>query len=172
MFRRILTLAIVLGLMVSGSTSAWAAGATTETQTEHNVTDTFTDIVPCTGVSAVITTTGNEIMHYTIRPGGSLQLGADGEPTPDSYGFALTYTETGTFTAVGANGVTYSGHFTAWDGGSVNMSGVAVFTGTFTVVGTGSDGSRISSHMVWHFNYVPGHEPNVLMHSAGCDQSA
>src|SRR5439155_11177886 len=70
----------------------------------HNLTDTFTDVVPCTDppVPAVISiSNANAIFHITTLANGT---------------YWATFTEQGNFVAVAANGLTYTGHFAMWDG--------------------------------------------------------
>src|SRR6266540_9143 len=80
----------------------------------------------------------------------------------------FTFTQTGTFTAVPVSGVgpTFTGTFTVWDGGmafnpvfsdegEIVSADKFVDTFTFTVRGTGSDGSRIFQHQTGHINQNP-----------------
>ena len=126
------------------------AGATSITETEHQVTETFTDVVPC-GVDETalydITTTSNLVEHATFGPKS----------------VHFTFTQTGSFTAVPQDPSlpTYSGHFTTWggfNGNNRNASG----TFTFSIHGTGSDGSRVTFSAVDHFNVTPGGIENAF----------
>jgi hypothetical protein len=123
---------------------AFAAGASAVTTHEHNATDTFTDVVPCVPGSPLydITITYNEVDHVTFTPNGS---------------FHATFTQTGTFVAVPDSDPslpTYTGHFTQWDGFNGNRQN-ATGTFTFTIHGTGSDGSSIDFHETAHFTVNP-----------------
>jgi hypothetical protein len=94
------------------------------------VTESFTDVLPCVSDSADITITYNavELANGTYHVTGTL---------------------TGTFTAV-ADGVTYTGRFTQWFGENENSRN-SEGTVTFSVRGTGADGSRITFSEVFHY---------------------
>ena len=65
--------------------------------------------------------------------------------------------------------MTYTGRFTSWFGGNLNGY-TAVFTGTFSVRGTGDDGSRVTGNFTSHVTFVDG-EPVVEFekgHIRGC----
>ena len=135
-------MAIVSGFFALAAPSgAFASGASTETTHEHNATDSFTDVLPCVADPDPlydITITYNEIDHTTITPNGS---------------FHATFTQTGTFEAVPADDPSlpsFTGHFTQWDGFNGNSRN-ATGTFTFTIHGTGSDGSKIDFHITAHF---------------------
>jgi hypothetical protein len=90
---------LMMAACVAGAAMLGTAGAVgAETITEHGVTETFHDQVPCVGFGE-ITTTCNSVEHESTTPGG---------------GFHATFTETGTFTAVLDAGGTSSGKFTIW----------------------------------------------------------
>src|SRR5215207_6122662 len=72
-------------LMGLGAGVATGAGAVTETQHVHGVTETFQEVNPCTGDPATITITYNGVFHITTAPNGSEHV---------------TGTQTGTFTIV------------------------------------------------------------------------
>lgn len=166
MLRRILASAVVMASLLLGTSSAFADGngATTQTYHFHNQTDTFVESTFCSTQLYQITETYNAVAHVTVRPGGSYD-----ESTDTGTNFSETYTETGSFVAVplDGNGPTYSGHVTIWDGGAVNQNGVAEFTFTGTINGTGSDGSTIHQHETAHFNVNPNHA-NMFDKLVGC----
>jgi hypothetical protein len=119
---------------------ALAAGAVSTTTTEHHETDTFTDVVPCGADPEAlydITLTYNEVDHMTTGPNS----------------MHFTFTQTGTFVAVPQDSSlpTYTGHFMQWDGFNENAK-TASGTFTFSLHGTGSDGSTITFNAVEHFN--------------------
>ena len=117
----------------------------------HNLTDTFTDVVPCTDppVPAVISiSNANAIFHITTLAN-------------DTYW--ATFTEQGDFVAVAANGLTYTGHFAMWDGENWNLNNTT-FTATFNVHGTASDGSVLNAHSVAHVNFDATGVPHFAMH--------
>jgi hypothetical protein len=132
------SLLLLFALTVGTAPHALAAGAVTETTTEHNFTETFTDIVPCVGDDLYdITVTYNTVEHTTIGPKS----------------VHFTFTQTGTFVAVPQDSSlpTYSGHFTEWGGFNENTKNAAG-TFTFSLHGTGADGSTIRFNAVEHFN--------------------
>ena len=104
------------------------------TVTEKNVTEQFTDELPCVG-TADITITYNAVFHATELDDGT---------------YHLTGTLAGSFTAV-ADGVTYTGRFAQWFGENSNKKSFAA-TFTFHVVGSGSDGSMVNFQETAHFS--------------------
>jgi hypothetical protein len=63
-----------------------------------------------------------------------------------------TSTQEGTFTLLTAPPVvTFTGHLTGWFGQSINNKNF-VFHSTFNVTATGSDGSHVTLHMVFHWS--------------------
>lgn len=124
---------------------ASGAGAVSVTQTFHNATQTFVPpdpnaVQPCTGVLGTLTITYNGVAHSTFLTSG---VGA-------GTGWA-TFTATGTFTFAGADGVNFTGRFTAWDGQNFNLQNFAA-TSILRVKGTGSDGSSLMFHDVFHIS--------------------
>jgi hypothetical protein len=137
----------VLGLvlLMAAPAQASGAGAVSLTQTFQNATQTFVPpnpnaVNPCTGVTGPLTITYNGVAHVTFLTSG---VGA-------GTGWA-TFTATGTFTFAGADGVNFSGHFTAWDGQNLNLQNFAA-TSILVINGTGSDGSSLSFHDVFHIS--------------------
>jgi hypothetical protein len=131
-------LLLLFALTVGTAPHALAAGAVTETFTEHGGTDTFTDVVPCGAEGAYdITITYNTVEHATFGPKS----------------VHFTFTVTGTFVAVPQDPAlpTYTGHFTESGGFNENAKN-ASGTFTFSLHGTGSDGSTITFNAVEHFN--------------------
>jgi hypothetical protein len=140
-FRAAALALVVLALVaLIGVSPAAAAGATSETETEHAATDAFTDVIPCLGDALYdITLTYNEVDHLTTLPNGTVHA---------------TFTQTGTFAAVPAEDASlpsFSGHFTQWGGFNGNRKN-ATGTFTFTIHGTGSDGSQVDFHETAHFS--------------------
>jgi hypothetical protein len=113
---------------------------------EHRATDTSTDVGLCDSGPAEITLVYNEAFHVTSSLAGQsrdqVELALE---TNDPSISRVTFVQSGTFVVAEANGVTYTGHFASWFGGSVKPS-TSVFTGIFNLNGTGTDGSRISFH--------------------------
>jgi hypothetical protein len=144
MMRRLFATAFVVVAMISGGGPAFAAPAQTETTTQQNLVETFQDVVPsCDDGSTPthsITTTSNLVEHSTLLDGG---------------GAHFTFTQTGTFVAEPLNGgPRFTGTFTVWGGFNDNGK-VENGTFTFTIRGTGSDGSRFVTHSTDHFNTTP-----------------
>jgi hypothetical protein len=153
MLRR-LTLVLLTGFLVLLAGPAYAASPTTTTTTAKGVVETFVDVVPtCEGGGPLytITTTANLIEHETAFADGRVHA---------------TFTQTGTFTAAPLQDPTlpsYTGKFTTWGGFNANGSTVNG-TATFSVRGTGSDGSTFSLHEVQHFNQRPDGTVHEFFH--------
>ncbi len=122
------------------------AEATHMTITFHSATMTFvTAGGPCPVFGAgVITTIYNGVIHQTNDSGG---------------GFHYTFTAAGDFTYVQNDPTrpTYTGHFAQWFGVNVmvDSSGVIEAGATFSVHGTGTDGSIIGFKAVSHMTILP-----------------
>ena len=138
-------LAVLLGLLTMTALAGGAlsaapalAGATSQTFTIHNQTDTFHDVNPCTLDPATITITFNAVMHFTVLDSGAVHG---------------TETQAGAFLLVPDDSSlpTLTGHFSQWDGFNANSRNFAA-TFTFNIHGTGSDGSRFSFHENAHFS--------------------
>jgi hypothetical protein len=176
--RRALTsLAALAALAAPFAVAAAPAGAaaTTGTGHEHQVTRTFFDTRPCAddGVGYEITATVNTIEHetenakgghstftetgsFTARPAEVVRDG-DGNPIRnDDDELAPALDADGN--VVYLDGVVYTGHYTAWGGGNFNNSKTSNFTFTFSVHGTGSDGSTFRENAVFH---VVEREPDI-----------
>ena len=123
-------------LVASPTASAAGAGAVSFTQTIHNATETDTDVNPCTGAPGTLTLTYNAIFHVTTLANGT---------------YWATFTQTGSFSFVpfDSSEPSFTGHFTVWDGDNWNNRNTTE-TATFTVHGTGSDGSRLAFHETEH----------------------
>jgi hypothetical protein len=120
--------------------SAAGAGAVTMTQNFHNVTQTMPVANPCTGAPGTVVITYNGVAHATfLTAGQGAGTGWD------------TFTATGdfVFTPTDATQPSFTGNFTTWDGASLNLNNFAA-TGIFVLHGTGSDGSTLSFHDVFH----------------------
>jgi hypothetical protein len=135
-------LAVAFIVAAFGLTSApalAAAGGTghTVTMTEHQH-GTFTDTEatnPCTGAPGVATFDGNSVEHVTFFPAGD-EVWA-------------TFTETGKVT-VTWDGVTYTGHATAWGNFNLNERN-SNSTFTLSIRLFAPDGSSVVGHEVTHF---------------------
>ena len=115
--------AVVLLVLPAGIAAA-------DTVTEHNVTETMHDALPCVG-DATITITYNEVDHFSQAANGSIHG---------------TSTQTGTFSAVMDAGGTSTGRFTVWDGFSISPDG----SGTFTITFSGTVKSGVGAGTGWH----------------------
>ena len=153
MSRRLAVVLLTGFLVVLAGPAAFAAPTTTTT-TEKGLVETFVDVVPtCEGGGPLytITTTANAIEHETVFDDGRVHA---------------TFTSTGTFTATPLEDPSlpsYTGRFTTWGGFNANGSTVNG-TFTFSVRGTGSDGSTFSSQNVDHFNQRPDGTVNEFFH--------
>ena len=139
--------ALFLGVMAG---SAAASRPVTLTFHEKNATETFQDVIPCLAdepIPATITVTENGVFHVTAA-------GIAGDQFIPPY--HVTGTFTGTFEAVPEDSSfpTFTGHFTQWFGENFNTKN-HVGTFTFTVIGRGSDGSRLRFHETAHFLVTP-----------------
>jgi len=147
MLRGTLSLIWILALVLAMASSALAAdnGAINTTQTYQDQTESFTDTLFCSEKLYNITVTYNGVEHMTILPNG---------------GITVTETETGTFTAVPADGTgpSYSGKFTFWSGGLLKPDDTGAFTFTITIHGMGSDGTDLQVHATFHDNANPNTE--------------
>jgi hypothetical protein len=129
------TVAACVGL--AGAPMALANAGHTVTMTEHQH-GTFTDdeaTNPCTGAPGVATFVGNSVEHVTFFPAG------------DEVWF--TFTETGKVT-VTWDGVTYTGHVTAWGNFNMNEKN-SNSTFTLTIRVFAPDGSSVTGHETTHF---------------------
>jgi hypothetical protein len=147
-----------LGLLAVGVLSILAAPAfaqppTTETTHQKGLVETFVDVIPTCeedGPLYTITTTSNLVMHETIFDDGRVHA---------------TFTQTGKFVAVPLNPSlpSFTGRFTQW--GGFNQNGETVNgTFTFSLRGTGSDGSTVTLNLVEHFNERPDGTVNEFFH--------
>jgi hypothetical protein len=133
----------------------------------------FIDTGICDPCPAAIMLIGfNEALHVSATQSGLTEAEIRAlldEEDPSGVLVRVTYTQTGQFIVEEASGVTYTGRFTSWFGGNVNGH-TAEFGGTFSVRGTGDDGSRVTGNMTSHVTFVGG-EPVVEFdkgHIRGC----
>jgi hypothetical protein len=129
---------VVAALVAVPAASPAGAGAVSFTQNWHNVTDTSTDVNPCSGAPGTLTLTYNAVFHVTTLENGT---------------YWATFTQTGAFSFVpfDSSQPSYTGHFTVWDGDNWNNRNTTE-TVTFMVRGTGSDGSTLTFHEVEHIS--------------------
>jgi hypothetical protein len=132
--------AAIVPLLSAASAGAAGAGAVSSTVHLHNEV-IFSDptVNPCTGATGTITGTAkNGVFHMTTLANGT---------------FHLTGTAQGTITFVPDDpaDVSASGHFASWFGENGNLQNGAA-TSTFNTVLSGSDGSRIATHEVFHMS--------------------
>lgn len=144
MLRRLLALPLAVGLLLIGA-PAYAQPPVTTTIHEKGLVETFIDIIPtCAepGPLYEVTTTSNLVLHETLFDDGRVHA---------------TFTQTGRFVAEPAEDPdlpSYAGKFTIWGGFNQN-SKTANGTFTFSIRGTGSDGSTFRHHETQHFNFRP-----------------
>jgi hypothetical protein len=130
---------VALGMWGMSHTSVHAAGAgaVTSTQTDHNVTSVMPSLNPCSGASGTLTTTVNDVFHFTQLANGT--------------GW-FTFTVEGSFSFLPTDPTqpSYTGHFQQWGNQNTNLhNGNSTFT--FNIHGTGSDGSTLAYHEDAHF---------------------
>ena len=145
--RRLGAVAVFVGLIgVLVAPPSWA-GASTQTLTVKNATATFPTPNPCSGAPGHVTITYNAVMHVTAL---------------DSGGYHETDTTEGTFAFVpnDPSKPSYAGHFMQWEGVNLNSRSTA-FTATGSIVGKGSDGSRLVVHEVEH---LTGTTKGIVVH--------
>jgi hypothetical protein len=134
--RLVVSLAVLVLTLALASPAA--ARATSYTQTVHNVTEVLPpgpqSVIPCTGAPATITVTYNGVFHINSLPGGE---------------FWMTFTQTGTFTAVPLDSTqpTLTGRFTIWGNFNLNERNQ---NSTFTFTVRASDGTVF--HDTAHFS--------------------
>jgi hypothetical protein len=144
--RRIIPLiaACAVALAVVAVASANGAGTVSQTFTSHTPELLFTDNSPnpCTGDAGTFAAVAsNQVFHITTNVNGAWATG--------------TAEGTATFTPTDTNSESFSGHFAAWFGDSDNPN-IDVEHDIFNVVLTGTDGSRVTVHMIDHVNIVNG----------------
>jgi hypothetical protein len=119
---------------------AVAAGRETVTETEHQHQEVLLSegtANPCNGEAGTLTVVGNSIFHVTFF-----------ESSDESWATGTLEGKV-TFTPTDPDGVSASGHFTAWFGEAHNNKNeVQHFTNTVNL--KGSDGSHISIHARSH----------------------
>lgn len=150
--------AVLMAPLVGAGPSAAASGFP---YTIHGVEqETFTDEGFCAPGAAQITIDAKFVVHVNATEPDltDAEILAALESEDDTGLFnSLTFTETGTFTDVESNGVTYTGRFTMWFGGSFNeRNETGAFTSTFSARGSGSDGTRLNAHGTGHVTFVRG----------------
>ena len=154
MVRRLVFGCLAVGLLLLSAAPALADPPTTETTTTHNLVETFVDVIPACeedGPLYTITTTSNLVVHETVFADGRVHA---------------TFTQTGTFVAVPLDDPSlpsFTGHFTQW--GNFNQNRKTVNGSfTFSLHGTGSDGSTVSINLHDHFNVRPDGSVNEHFH--------
>ena len=134
----ILVFLAVVGLLLVTTTSVFA-DTITFTQHFHDVTQTAPSANPCTGAPGTLTLTFNGVFHVTM----DTTTGTGHE----------TETMAGTFVFVPDDSTqpTLTGHFAAWDGDNQNIQNFEA-TATLNFHGTGSDGSSLHGHFLFHIS--------------------
>jgi hypothetical protein len=147
------------------ATPAYASNSGSTTQI-HNGTQTLTPpnpqaTNPCTGAPGTLTLTFHNVTHMTLNASG---------------GGSFTSTTNGTFSFVPTDATlpSYTGHFMVWDGGQTQNlgptgpTGQFTSTGTFSVNGTGSDGSHLVFHDVFHITTLANGTVTVAFDKPTC----
>src|SRR5207302_965664 len=147
---RVLTMSVPVFLVALVAFVPVAAhAATSQTVTFHNVIMPF-GITDCSGNDLTGTFTVSGVMHSNTSSSGT---------SNDQF------TGTGDAVFTRADGVTFTGHLTLWDDEVVTAGGAAVFTFTGNTVLVGSDGSRLSEHIVFSMTVTPaGDITSTVMH--------
>ena len=144
--RRLITLLLLSGATLIAATGVQAGSPpVTVTQTEA-FTETFQDVVPCREDLGAYTVTINARGMFHVTAAG---IEEDGDFIPP---YHFTSTVTGTVIAVPSDGTgpTFTGRFVDRLG-ETEMITHSTGTTMFTVRVTGSDGSRVSFHLVTHY---------------------
>jgi hypothetical protein len=146
MVRRLLVGLLATGLLLIGAPAS-AQPPATETITEKNVVFTFVMPVPTScppdGLLYTVTLTTNRVTHITRFDDGRIHAGI---------------TWTGTFVAVplaDPSLPTYTGTLTLTNGSYEQNGQTVTTTFTYTLHGTGSDGSSFKIHLTMHLNVLP-----------------
>jgi hypothetical protein len=152
LLRRLIPLIAATGLLLFTAVPTSAA-ASTDTQTFHQLTQTFVTANPCTGDLGTVTITSNGVLHMSADATG---------------GTHVTGTMTGTFEFQpnDASLPSFTGRFTNWFGGNIGAIGQG-FWSTFSLTGFGSDGSVIHFNGVTQFHMSNG-EVQVDFTLANC----
>jgi hypothetical protein len=134
-------IACAIALLSTAGALAAAGGMGTVTETKHAHNEVLFSIPvhnPCTGAPGTFTATAtNEVFHLTF-----FENGDEGWVTGTAEG-------TATFTPEEAGGVSASGHFAEWFGGSFNnKNSVEHSTSNFNLQNT--DGTHVVFHAVSH----------------------
>jgi hypothetical protein len=146
MVRRLLVGLLATGLLLIGA-PAFAQPPVTETIVEKNRVDTFVMPLPIDdcldGPLYTITLTTNRVTHSTTLADGRIHA---------------RIAWTGTFVAVplaDSSLPTYTGTLTLSNGAFVQNGQEVITTFTYTLHGTGSDGSTFKTHVTTHLNVPP-----------------
>jgi hypothetical protein len=134
---RLLAWGAILGLLVALLTPMAALAQAETTTTHFSDTVSFPEVNPCTGATGTQTDTFKGVTHVTVLPDGSFH-----ETT--------TVTTPFTFVPNDPSQPTYTGKQTFWAGANLNSQNNFTATATFSAHAKGSDGSRITLHLVVH----------------------
>jgi hypothetical protein len=134
---RMLACGAMLGLLVALLIPMAAFAQAQTTRTHFSETITFPDFNPCTGVTGTSTETQKGVTHVTALPDGSFH-----ETT--------TVTDSFTFVPDDPSQPTYTGKGMFWAGANLNSHNNFTSTITLNVHAKGSDGSRLTFHVVGH----------------------
>jgi hypothetical protein len=146
MIRRLLAALVLAGVTLIAATAAQAGSPPVTFTDTFSETDTFVDVVPCQPSLGLydVTTTGRGVFHVTAAA-----IDDEDNFVPP---YHVTGTFTGTFVAVPSDGSgpTFTGRVTQWFG-ETEMITHSTGSQTISIHGRGSDGSRISFHLVAHY---------------------
>jgi hypothetical protein len=132
--------AATVPLLSAASAGAAGAGAVSFTEQLRNVVIfSDPDVNPCTGDPGTVTGTAKTgVFHITTL-------------TNDTVHATMTAQGTITFVPDDPADPSASGRFTAWFGDNMNRQNGAA-TSTFHAILSGSDGSRVATHEVFHIS--------------------
>ena len=144
--RRLITSLVLIGATLIAATAVHA-GSPPVTFTETQAfTETFPDVVPCREDlgAYTITVTARGVFHVTAA-----DIEEDGDLVPP---YRVNGGATGSVVAVPSDGTgpTFTGRFTDRFGETEKITH-STGTSVFSVRLTGSDGSRVSFHLVSHY---------------------
>lgn len=155
--RRVIFLAIaIVALLVGPVSSALAAPPAVDTDVVVRGTDTFPEVNPCSGAPGTVSVTFNAVFHITAE---------------SDFVYHISGATTGTFAFVPNSRTepSFSGRFVNAFSEQATPPGLGfVYTNTFTVIGTGSDGSRLRFHLTEHVTRLPSGQIVVAFTNVAC----
>lgn len=146
MMRRLFAAFVLAGVALVAATAVQAGSPPVTFTDTFTGTDTFPDVVPCRPELGAYTVTINSRGMFHVTAAAIDEEGNFVAP----YHVAGTFTGTFVWVPSDGTGPTFTGRFTTRVGES-EMITHSTGTMTFSVRGIGSDGSRVSFHVVGHY---------------------